>query len=156
MCMTYFLFLELIDTLSKGCCYCMAPQRCKKRQVLWLHVAVAVWQAVLQQVSCEALGGRRQADKILITTKAVQPYLLYRGSYLLTLAHPDNDPFSTGISAPCGGSNLFFFLFSLSLFFCVLLETADINHPCLRKGKDMVIVIWIVDMSAWRINAGRR
>lgn len=72
-----------------------------KTRVLYLHVAVAVLQSVIQQVSSESSGGRRQADKILITTEALQPYLSYRGSYLLALTQPDNDPFSTGISALC-------------------------------------------------------
>lgn len=68
-----------------------------KTRVLYLQVAGAVLHSVIQQVPSESSGGRRQADKILITAEAPQPYLPYRASYLLALTQPDNDPFSTGI-----------------------------------------------------------
>lgn len=93
---------ELIDTLSKGDFFpkCTLCKRTKSLQVAGC--------LVIQQVSTESSGGRQQADKILISTEALQPYLSYRASYLLALTRQDNDPFSTGISARCGGNNLFY------------------------------------------------
>ena len=100
---------ELIDTLSKPR---SAVRRYRNRGVLCLQVAAAVEHSVIQQVSSESSGGRRQADKILIAAEALRSYLSYRGSYLLALTQPDNDPFATGISVLCGGNNLL----SLSVF----------------------------------------
>lgn len=74
----------------------------------------AVKHAVIQQVSCESSGGRRQADKILITTEAQQPYLFYCGSRLLALTHPDNDLLSTRIATTCGRNNLLCCHFSVT------------------------------------------
>lgn len=68
----------------------------KAEGIFSLREAVAVKHPVIQQVSSESSGGRRQGDKILITAEAQQLYLLYRS--LLTLTHPDNDPLSTGIT----------------------------------------------------------
>lgn len=97
---------DLIDILSKPC-FSLNVCCAKKQKRSASFIEEAVKKAVIQQVSSESSGGTRQADKILITAEAQQPYLFYCGSCLLALTHPDNDPLSTGIAATCGRNNLF-------------------------------------------------